>query len=454
MGKQEMKRFPPPIDDFDEQTPDETALADQLAMADTSPDSTVDSMSMPEAEPPPAEVSPAQKIGGADETAVPPKAPETNSLLSEQLDNAIQDKLGERYAPTEGAGSPPPMPRGEAPGSDDARFQREGDDAKIQDARKRDDWARILRGIELGGKQLIAGVLHQDKTAELVSPDSTNYEGQARADAERGEQRRYARSQQEIAEAHRRGMSERQFRLDAAAAAERARTAGRQEKQDELKQRKDESDADFRERQLKSQEERARNHDATTREAARISAGRADSKDIEGDVQKLAKETGDTAPLIAEKLARVKSVMAKHPDDIPGVGPLDSRTPAIALSPDAQSVQSDARELVNTLLFLQSGAGVSNQERENKYRAYGVGEGGTEEAFRQGMSKLENDIAAALKSKQAGFRPGVVKTYTDRGGTSPDRIKGPLKMRFPDGSMHDVDSSEVELARQKGGVPL
>ena len=167
---------------------------------------------------------------------------------------------------------------------------------------------------------------------------------------------------------------------------------------------------------------------------------------VESDVQKLAKETGDTAVLISEKLARIKAVMAQHPKDLPGVGPVDSRVPAIALDSDAQSLQSDAREMVNTLLFLQSGAGVSNQERENKYRAYGVGEGSTEAAFRQGIAKLENDIAKALKAKQAGFRPKVVDTYKERGGVLPsDLTKG-----VPQTSNQGPASTGIMLIDGKG----
>lgn len=144
----------------------------------------------------------------------------------------------------------------------------------------------------------------------------------------------------------------------------------------------------------------------------------------EKDVQKLAKEIGENPSLIAAKLERINATLSKTPKgDLEGFGTLGSFKPEQMLSDEAQRLRADAKELVNVLLFIQSGAGVSNQERENKYRAYGIAKGQTEAAFRQGIESLQNDLANAVKAKSAGFRPGVVEKYRQRGGVGEAELR-------------------------------
>lgn len=393
-----MKRpaYLPAVSGFDDQTDEEAALAADIA-AKGMPSASLDDVNIEAA--PQAQARP----------AVPP---EYRADLSAAIDAKLADT------------PPPPPPGSMMPPDDD-----EADRRSVTDARERDDRNRLFRGIEMAGKQLTAGVLRQPM-AEVVG-QNTDYEGRATQQAARNKADRYQR-----------GITERNFaateeqrRVALAhqkwAEADAARRAERQAERDRIGDVEKDEDQEIRKEQNRAM-----------LALTRMSTGRADEKDIEGDVQKLAKETGDTAPLIAEKLARVKDVMARHPDDLPGVGPLDSRKPAIALDSDAQSLQSDARELVNTLLFLQSGAGVSNQERENKYMSYGVGKGSTEVAFRQGMAKLENDIAQALRSKQAGFRPAVIERFTGRGGVSPEQITGAGARPAATGKIYKNDKGE------------
>jgi hypothetical protein len=151
----------------------------------------------------------------------------------------------------------------------------------------------------------------------------------------------------------------------------------------------------------------------------------------EGEVRQLAATVGDSPAMVAEKAARLREALAKHPEgELPGFGRVTSVLPDAVVSDEGRDVRSDARELVNTLLFLQSGAGVSNQERENKYNAYGLGKGASETAFRQGFAKLQNDLAGALKAKQAGFTPQTIATYKERGGVTPEAISGGGKKKF------------------------
>jgi len=149
---------------------------------------------------------------------------------------------------------------------------------------------------------------------------------------------------------------------------------------------------------------------------------KADADRAEAQARELSQRIGGSPTAITERLARIQGVLNKGGKDIPGIGPVDSRMPSMLQSDEAQGLQADARELVNVLLNLQSGAGVSNQERENKYRNYGIAAGSTEAQFRNGMAALRNDLAKELRAKQAGFRPEVVQTYKQRGGIIPEDI--------------------------------
>ena len=145
----------------------------------------------------------------------------------------------------------------------------------------------------------------------------------------------------------------------------------------------------------------------------------------EAEVRELAAKVGDSPAMVSEKAARLREALGSaRPGELPGFGRFKSVLPDAVISDDGRKVRSDAKELVNTLLFLQSGAGVSNQERENKYNAYGLGTGATEEAFRNGFKVLENDLSKALQAKQAGFTPQAVQTYKERGGVVPADIAG------------------------------
>lgn len=161
----------------------------------------------------------------------------------------------------------------------------------------------------------------------------------------------------------------------------------------------------------------------------------------ESEVRELAAKVGESPAMVSEKAARLRQALTKHaPGDLPGFGRLTSVLPDAAISDEGRAIRSDARELVNTLLFLQSGAGVSNQERENKYNAYGLGGGASEEAFRKGFSVLQNDLAKALEAKQAGFTPETVQTYKSRGGVTPKDIApaGKRKFTIKDGKLVPV----------------
>lgn len=105
----------------------------------------------------------------------------------------------------------PAMPQQAAVATDlDATNDRDD----IERGRQRDSQAALMRSIELGGKQLNAA-FGKTPVAELASPASTSYERDATARADRGEAKRFTRTQAELAAAHRRAMLERQQSADA-----------------------------------------------------------------------------------------------------------------------------------------------------------------------------------------------------------------------------------------------
>ena len=223
------------------------------------------------------------------------------------------------------------------------------------------------------------------------------------------------------AERHARELEQRAKQVETEAELKRAQEA----------QRAGESNRDYEARmaalrQSADQFDRKLSQDKALGYAAINARNNESGRQMEADVQKLSKEIGDNPALVTEKINRINSILndPRFKDDLPGIGPLDSQRPDMLTSPEGLQLASDAKELVNVLLFMQSGAGVSNQERENKYRAYGLGRGSSETAFRQGMAKLPSDLAAAVKSKQAGFRPEVVAKFKERGGATADQMTG------------------------------
>lgn len=181
-----------------------------------------------------------------------------------------------------------------------------------------------------------------------------------------------------------------------------------------------------------------RAHEVAAQDAQRV---KAEQDKREAEVRELAQRTGESPALIAQKGGRIaKALESTKPGELPGFGRVTSFLPDSLVSDEGRDLRSDAKEMVNTLLFIQSGAGVSNAERENKYNSYGVGKGASEEAFRRGFAKLQEDLSKALAAKQAGFTPQARETYKERGGTTPADIApaGKKKWRVVNGKLTEV----------------
>jgi hypothetical protein len=179
----------------------------------------------------------------------------------------------------------------------------------------------------------------------------------------------------------------------------------------------------------------------------------------EKDVQKLAKEIGDDPATIGAGIKRLRSMIAGK-DDIPGIGKFDSVRPDLFQSDEGIKIRDQAQDLADVLLRMQSGAGVSDKERANAYRKYGIN-GADERAFINGMERLEADLKAKLEAKKAGFTPETVRVYESRGGTrvgeqseaSPAASQsGTVTIRSKSGSLHEVPAADAQqvLANNPG----
>jgi hypothetical protein len=179
-----------------------------------------------------------QNIADADLSDVAPWDPKTSETVEapdaskptakpDALDTEIMRQLAQQPPPLMPSGAPPPMPVAAPPGADDVRAEQDA----IGKGAERDKQSSLMRAIELASKQLTAGVLRQPM-AELASPEKTNYEGEARALAEKGEQKRYSRGQAEIAAAHQRYLADRQAKLDERSVTDKAEAKARQAKLD------------------------------------------------------------------------------------------------------------------------------------------------------------------------------------------------------------------------------
>lgn len=144
------------------------------------------------------------------------------------------------------------------------------------------------------------------------------------------------------------------------------------------------------------------------------------TKEIEDQAERLAKDLGGGPAKLKEKLDRIDLAISGK-SDIPGIGKADSLVPDFFMSDEGLRIRNEAKDLTDALLFMQSGQGVSDRERQAKYRLYGI-EGGDERSFRDGMKRLRMDIAAEVQARQAGVKPGALNTYKNRGGTTADDI--------------------------------
>jgi len=115
--------------------------------------------------------------------------------------------------------------------------------------------------------------------------------------------------------------------------------------------------------------------------------------------------------------------------DIPGVGPVDARTPGFLQSQEAVDVRQASRGIVSRLLKAQSGSTVSEQELDRKLEELGMGDNATEQQFRRGLARLMREVAAEVATREARHTPDAVKAYQERGGLTSGDMPSPTKAK-------------------------
>ncbi len=142
----------------------------------------------------------------------------------------------------------------------------------------------------------------------------------------------------------------------------------------------------------------------------------ADAKDQAG-AQHLGDKAGE-GQTVAKALDDIDAVIAKNPNDIPGVGKWKSKLPDFVagsvLSDEGVSVRNNARDVLGTLLHKRSGAAVSPAELSRYETMFGLN--GTDEQFKAGVARMRRDFAAELSSTQAGVSPGARAKFKEAGG--------------------------------------
>jgi hypothetical protein len=254
-----------------------------------------------------------------------------------------------------------------------------------------------MDGLEAGARQPVADVLERRKARSARSAE-------AREAEEMGlRRRRFAADDARDARdfAYRRDSDAQRMELD------------RQRMEQQERMRADDREARRADRALTREEMRLRMK--LGEDEKREAQGRKRQDMLERDLQELAKRSQDAAQMKADL-----EILNRHlsNEDIPGVGPVVSALPEIFLSSDGTELRQAATRLYRMKVRLESGQTVTPQEAATALEARGMGPGRSETAFRKGMESLRNEATMALRNIEAGFRPEVVATRREYGGTT------------------------------------
>lgn len=134
------------------------------------------------------------------------------------------------------------------------------------------------------------------------------------------------------------------------------------------------------------------------------------------DMQKQAQDYGKDVQAISQYEGALKTLLgvARGSGDVPGTGMLDSRKPEAAKSDSDVSIEQAKEQLGSALLFVRSGAGVSDKERETTLRSYGLHPSSSEQQFRIGVKKLEQEYQGEIGKARAKYDPRAVALYESR----------------------------------------
>jgi len=201
------------------------------------------------------------------------------------------------------------------------------------------------------------------------------------------------------------------------------------------------ADRDFRKSMAESQHAFQAQQAAAQRAAAAEAraAAQGDAAELrrslahEKEGERLMKATPTEVAALEQKLKQVVGLVGNFDETnkaaIAGLTPGEARLQAAGafgqwfMSDKGKDVWQTASGIVSTLLMMQSGKTVTEQEVGRKLNELGLRTDAGPQQFRRGLANLRGEIAATLRQIQSGYDPSVVETYKKRGGVTPDRIE-------------------------------
>jgi len=106
---------------------------------------------------------------------------------------------------------------------------------------------------------------------------------------------------------------------------------------------------------------------------------------------------------------------------VPGLGRIT------AYSGEARDLDTAMSRVFNTELKDRSGAAVTTPELNRLRQEFGEGKFNTEQEKLQALKDYQRAATLAMKNVEAGYAPGAVDTYNDRGGMTSRNLPNPFK---------------------------
>lgn len=295
-------------------------------------------------------------------------------------------------------------------------------DSDLEVAESRDASSRARHGMAEGIKGIIGGLNAQPYQSKKFDGPSAVTSLQTKDALDRRKVADYL-AREKFNSGERKNASDARLAFDKLEAAKAANAA----------KAKTDSDNEGWERDYKNRSltQRAEGAAATRALAGAVRGDKLEDKSYER-VGKVSSELGDVEDM-KQKLDDVFATIEKNKGgDLPGAGPVDAfvadKVPALAPQ-EGLDLRNNAKLLVNRLLKIQSGAGVSEGERARQDALMGVALGGTEDQFRSAMTRLRRDTAVAVAAKMRGLKPDEVDLYRKQGGMMPEDVDPSVSSR-------------------------
>lgn len=166
-------------------------------------------------------------------------------------------------------------------------------------------------------------------------------------------------------------------------------------------------------------------------------------KEIESDVQKLGKDSEETAQLRGDLTTLVGAAKG---DSIPGFGQIAGRLPNFFTSDEGIKTRQAAKRIMQNIMHKLSGSAVSEAELGRALEARGLGDTASPEQFKLGVKALSQEANDTFQRTEAKYKPEVVQRFHGRGGVTSQDV-APL-MKEASGLVQPDSSVSVKERRQ------